>query len=84
MHIADKNGAVVDILSEYPSGHSHSQPQLQIYLEKIVFTKLTCVLLSRRACVKPMTVARFFTTEYKISSRVVTVCIEYLVMCIKI
>ena len=28
-HIADKNGAVVDILSKYPSCHRHSQIQLQ-------------------------------------------------------
>ena len=38
-HIANKNGAVVDILSKYPFGHSHSQLQLQIYLEKMVLTK---------------------------------------------
>ena len=31
------------------------------------------MLFSHRACVKPMAVARFFTTEYKISGRVVTV-----------
>ena len=73
IHIADKNGAVLDILPKYPSGHSHSQLQLQIYLEKMVLTKQTCVLLSRRACVELMAVARFFTTEYKISGRVVTV-----------
>ena len=50
-HIADKNGAVLDILPKYPSGHSHSQLQLQIYLEKMVLTKQTDVLLSRRACI---------------------------------
>ena len=72
-HIADKNGAIVDILSKYPSGHSHSQLQLQIYLEKMVLTKQTCVLLSRRACVETTAVARFFTTECEISGRVVTV-----------
>ena len=72
-HIADKNGAVVDILSKYPSGHSHSQLQLQIYLEKMVLTKQTDVLLSRRACVETTAVARFFTTECEISGRVVTV-----------
>ena len=72
-HIADKNGAVLDILPKYPSGHSHSQLQLQIYLEKMVLTKQTDVLLSCRACVELMAVARFFTTEYKISGRVVTV-----------
>lgn len=75
VHIADKNGAVVDILSKYPFGHSHSQLQLQIYLEKMVLTKQTDVLLCRRACVKPTAVARFFTTEYEISGRVVTVCL---------
>ena len=73
LHIADKNGAVVDILSKYPSGHSHSQLQLQIYLEKMVLTKQTDVLLSRRACVETTAVARFFTTECEISGRVVTV-----------
>ena len=77
-HIADKNGAVVDILSKYPFGHSHSQLQLQIYLEKMVLTKQTDVLLCRRACVKPTAVARFFTTEYEISGRVVTVRIDAL------
>ena len=76
VHIADKNGAVVDIPSKYPFGHSHSQLQLQIYLEKIVLTKQTDVLLSRRACVEPTAVARFFTTEYKISGRVVTVALK--------
>ena len=73
VHIADKNGAVVDILSKYPFGHSHSQLQLQIYFEKMLLTKQTCVLLSRRACVELTAVARFFTTEYEISGRVVTV-----------
>ena len=73
-HIADKNGAVVDIPSKYPFGHSHSQLQLQIYLEKMVLTKQTDVLLSRRACVETTAVARFFTTECEISGRVVTVC----------
>ena len=75
-HIADKNGAVLDILSKHPSGHSHSQLHLQIYIEKMVLTKQTCVLLSRRACVELMAVARFFTAEYEISSRVVSVCCD--------
>ena len=74
IHIADKNGAVLDILSKHPSGHSHSQLHLQIYIEKMVLTKQTCVLLSRRACVELMAVARFFTTEYEISGQVVSVC----------
>ena len=39
----------------------------------MVLTKQTDVLLSRRACVEPTAVARFFTTEYEISGRVVTV-----------
>ena len=66
-HIAYKNGDVVDIVSKYQFGHSHSQLQLQIYLEKMVLTKQTCVLLSGRACVEPTAVARFVTTEYEIS-----------------
>ena len=73
LHIADKNGAVVDILSKYPFGHSHSQLQLQIYLEKMVLTKQTDVLLSRRACVETTAVARNLTTKCEISGRVVTV-----------
>ena len=47
---------------------------IQIYLEKMVLTKQTDVLLSGRACVETTAVARFFTTEYEISGRVVTVC----------
>ena len=49
----------------------------------MVLTKQTDVLLSRRACVETTAVARFFTTEWEISGRVVTVGI-YIVYCVTV
>ena len=73
MGVADKNGAVADLLMKYPFGYSHTPTQLQICLQKMVLTNQTNVLLSCHACMEPMAAAGFLTSEYKISSLAATV-----------
>ena len=64
---------------KYPFGCSNKPTQLQIYLQKIVLAKQTDVLLSCCACMEPMAVAGFFTSEYKTnSSLAATHCELYL------